>query len=292
MTFSELFAEFIELNEMVQSPHEVLNKKNRFINHIFPVFGNIEISNLKYKDIQKFVNELIYKKELSVKTAKNIHSIILVCFNYAIKNEYIDKNPASLVTFPKYDNKYDISLTTENLKNLIHEILHFENRDYRDIFIFALHGRRKNEILSLQWFQVDLTLKTYQITAQKNKSRKNDIHQMTDLLFDMLLERYRICKILKLNKPSDYVFYNPQTLTRYSDIKKPFAKLKELTGISSIRFHDFRHILGTYSILKKVPIEHISQALGHSSIEVTQKYITKDCNISKSVCDVFLSDFL
>ena len=40
-----------------------------------------------------------------------------------------------------------------------------------------------------------------------------------------------------------------------------------------------------------MPIEHISQALGHSSIEVTQKYITKDSQISKNVCETLLKDF-
>ncbi|MDY0327546.1 MAG: tyrosine-type recombinase/integrase [Arcobacteraceae bacterium] len=291
MTFEQLFLEYIELSEFMQSEHEIRNKKNRYDNHIKLVLGSKDIQDIKYKDVQMLLNNLIHKKELSVKTAKNILSIVQVCFNYAIKNDYIDKNPCSNLIYPKYNNKYDINVSKNDIKSLIDSIFEFENETMKDIFLVALHGRRKNEILSLQWNQIDLDLKIYNIPPQKNKSRKNDYHKMTEELYQMFLRRYNEASKIGFAKRLDFVFVNPNTLTRYQDISKSFNKLKISAGIKKMRFHDFRHILGTYAIAKKVPIEHISQALGHSSIGVTQKYITRDSGISKDVLDVFFSDF-
>ncbi len=291
MTFEQLFLEYIELSEFMQSEHEIRNKKNRYDNHIKPFLSVKQIQDIKYKDVQMLLNTLIHKKELSVKTAKNVMGIVQVCFNYAIKNDYIDKNPCTNLVYPKYDNKYDINVSKDDIKSLIDSIFAFENQDYKDIFLVALHGRRKNEILTMQWSQIDLDLKVYNIPPQKNKARKYDYHKMTEELYQMFSRRYNEAKKHGFIKQSDFVFTNPNTLTRYKDVSRAFKKLKTFAGIKKMRFHDFRHILGTYAIAKKVPIEHISQALGHSSIEVTQKYITRDSSISKNVIDSFLSDF-
>lgn len=292
MIYNDLFKEYIDIKSPLQSPREILNKYNRHKNHIQPIIGNIELSNIKYKDCQKIVNEVIYTKELSHKTAKNVIAVVKAVLNYAIKNEYIEKNVANFTEIPNFDNKYDLQITKQQIKDLIDNIISFENSLYSDIFVVALHGRRKTEILSLQWFQIDFSTKTYFIPPQKNKSRKYDVHTMTNLMYERLYQRYLDSKQYGLNRDSDYVFISPHTGTYLKDVKRPFKKLKHLSGVDRFRFHDFRHLLCSYTLNnKKLPIEHISQALGHSSIEVTQKYLTKDSNISCDVVSSMLCDF-
>jgi integrase len=294
MTFNELFTEYLELISPLQSPKELINKKSRYENHIKSFIGSLELSEIRYKHCQKIVNEAIYTKELSPKTAKNINAIVQTVLNYAIRNEYIDRNSAEKVIFPKYDNKYNIDLSKEQIQSLITNTFLVENPTHRDIFIFALHGRRKNEILSLQWSQIDFALNIYHIPPSKNKARKHDIHTMTTTIRNVLLSRFNEAKKQKDFSLNDFVFVSAQTNTMYVDFRKPFAKLKLLAGIgTSFRFHDYRHLLATYTINQKgVNIEFVSYALGHSSIEVTQKYITKDSNISKTVVNSLLSDFI
>ncbi len=289
MTFNDLFLEYLILFSSFQSQSEIINKKNRYKNHIKKYIGHKNIQDIKFKDCQEICNNIINVKKLSPKTAKNVNVIIQAVFNYAIKNDYIDKNPASYTIIPKFDNKYDIKLSDKQISNLINEIIKIDNLTYKTIFLFALHGRRLNEILSLQWYQIDLENKTYNIPPQKNKSKKNDIHKMTNLLYTHI-------QVLANTKPSislnDYVFINPKTGTRFKDIRKFFKTLKNKAGIDVMRFHDFRHILGTQGIKKGIPIEHISQALGHSGINVTQKYITKDYKISSDVVNNILDEYI
>lgn len=294
MTFDDLFVEYMEIVSPINSDKEFINKWNRYNNHIKPLIGDLELSNIKYKDCQKIVNEAIYTKELSPKTAKNINVIVQTVFNYAIRNEYTDKNPAQKVLFPKYDNKHNIDLSIEQIKSLITHTFNFPNPIHRDIFILALHGRRKEEILSLQWSQIDFALNVYHIPPTKNKSRKHDIHGMTTTMRNVLFSRFLEAKQNKDFSINDFVFLSSQTNTKFVDFRKPFQKLKSLAGIgASFRFHDFRHLLATYTInQKKQNIEFVSYALGHSSIEVTQKYITKDFNISAVVVNQLLEDFV
>lgn len=289
MIFKTLFDEYINIFKDIQSNSEIVNKNNRFKNHIEPIIGTMEIESIKFKHCQQIVNNIIKVKELSPKTAKNVNAVVQTIFNYAIKNEYTEKNPANYVIIPKFDNKYNIDLSSEQIKSLIDNILTFENDMYRLIFIFALHGRRKSEILKMQYYQLDLTNDIYTIPPQKNKSRKYDSHEMTPLLAS---ELHSYLKTKENIQQKDYLFLNENTNTYFKDIRKPFNQLKDLSNISKMRFHDFRHLLGTESIKKGVPIEHISQALGHSSIEVTQRYITKDAKISKKVVSSLLDTFI
>jgi integrase len=294
MTFNTLFLEYIEIISPLHSNKELINKKSRYENHIKSFISNLELQDIKYKDCQKIVNEAIYTKELSPKTAKNINAIVQTVLNYAIRNEYTEKNPAEKVIIPKYDNKYNIDLTKEQIQSLFDAVFSFPNPTHRDIFILAVHGRRKSEILSMQWSQIDFILNQYHIPPSKNKARKHDIHEITPILRNALFSRFEEAKKQDSFTLNDYIFLSSQTNTMYVDFRKPFYKLKALAGIGpSFRFHDFRHLLATYTINQKGSnIEHVSYALGHSSIEVTQKYITKDSNISAVIVNQLLEDFV
>lgn len=289
MTFHELFLEYIEVFKPIQSQSEIINKLNRYKNHIKPIFKNLDIEEIKFKHCQEVCNSVVKVKELSPKTAKNVNIVIQAVYNYAIRNDYTEKNPANYTMIPKFDNKYDIDLKPEQIRDLVSSILEFDNPMYRLIFIFALHGRRKSEILKMQYYQVHLETNTYSIPPQKNKSKKHNTHEMTPLLADSLKQFLEKRPNIK---DDDYIFLNENTNTYIKDIKRPFLKLKEQAGITRMRFHDFRHLLGTQSLKKGVPIEHISQALGHSSIEITQKYITEEPSISKKVVNEMLEEFI
>ncbi len=108
---------------------------------------------------------------------------------------------------------------------------------------------------------------------------------MTDELYKRLHKIYlKACVEQNTKYPVGYVFVNPLTNTRFKGVQKAWSRFLKNNNLPKIRLHDIRHLLGTYSInFLSLPIEHVSYALGHTNIEITQKYITVKPEISKDV---------
>ena len=72
---------------------------------------------------------------------------------------------------------------------------------------------------------------------------------------------------------AEYVFTNPDTGTRYTDIKKSFSAACREAGITNFTFHDLRHTFGTRLADAGVDVVKIKELMGHSSIVTTMRYI-------------------
>ncbi len=213
-----------------------------------------------------------------------------VMYKMAIRLEYIDKNPLLDVELPKYDNRKYFSYSTELQKKLIKTILEFDEVDFSDIFIFLLHGRRLNEVLSIEWEMIDMSQRVYYIPARINKARRNMSHKMTDLLYIILHNRlFNAMETLDTPFPTGLVFKNSQTNKKYVDLRKPWSRLLKSGDIPPTRIHDIRHLIGSYSInVLELPLEKVSHTLGHTSVEITQKYVTQKPENSRFVIQTLI----
>jgi integrase len=72
---------------------------------------------------------------------------------------------------------------------------------------------------------------------------------------------------------AEYVFVNPDTGTRYTDVRKSFPAACRQVGITDFRFHDLRHTFGTRLADAGVDVVKIKELMGHASIVMTMRYI-------------------
>ena len=218
MTLQNLFKQYFELIEPLQSVQTIRTKKGFTQKHIMPIFAQMPVSEVTYPMLQKFVNDLL-NNGLKPKTVKNILDVIKVVFKLAIRLSLIKENPCDFVELPKYDNKRYFSFSSAVQTDFIYAILTYDVYMYRDIFLFLLHGRRRNEVLSLSWDMVDMEQRLYYIPAQINKARKNMSYKMTDILYDRLMVHYlHACIKQNTRHPKGYVFINAQTNTQFSTL--------------------------------------------------------------------------
>ncbi len=290
ITIRELSKEYFELIDQLQSDSTIKRKKSIYNNHIEPNYGDSDLSTINFVQYQKFVNNLL-SQGLKPKTVKNIKDLVQAFYKMAIKLEYTDKNPLLDVELPRYDNKRHFNYSTEVQKKFIETIITFDEPIYSDMFFFLLHGRRLNEVLCLEWEMVDMVQKIYYIPARINKAKKNQSHKMTDQLFARLQNlQFNVLEEQKTVFPTGIIFKNPRTNKKYVDISKAWKRLLKSGNLPHIRIHDIRHLIGTYSInYLELPIEKVSHTLGHSSIEVTQKYVTPSPENSKYVTESLLN---
>ena len=273
-TFKSAYDDYIELYGKFLSPHEFHNRLSLWNNHL-AVLSDVEIRVFDFMSAQRFINSLL-EKGLRPKSVKNIKSFLQVIIKLAIIKGSISKNPLQYIKLPSSHYRYKIPLSEEEQKRLIRAILSFEEPNYKDIFLFLLHGRRLGEVLNLKWKNVSLDRKIYTIPSEINKARKEMSYSMTAPLFRVLSSRYM--RFYQLNDTApisdSYVFINPHTNNRYVDVRRAWSRLLASANLPHVKIHSLRHIIGSYSInVLEIPIEKVSDTLGHSSISTTQIYL-------------------
>ena len=286
MTLNELFKNYLEYYELILSPSTLRSDISTYQKHFKDDLGLKNVDEINFLDIQRFCNELI-KRDYKIKTVKNILAKLKVIFKLALKLEIINKNPCDFIELPKFDNKRYFDYSVSIQKKFIKAIS--ENKEPNaDIFFFLLHGRRKNEVLSLKFSDINFKTRTYTIPFKINKAKRDMVYKMSDDLYNRLYKRY--INIKRLGHKDDFVFKNPKTNTKYQDLRKSWHSLLRRNSLPIIRLHDIRHLIGTYSInYLKIPIEQVSFTLGHTNIITTQKYITANVRKSKETIENLLS---
>ena len=133
----------------------------------------------------------------------------------------------------------------------------------KPVFVFLREtGVRRGEALSLTWDRVRIDDR--KVVLNKTKSGKWRFAFLTD----------NAIEAVRVNPPAcEYVFYNPRTLTRWYDCKKYWERAREAAGYSWLRVQDLRRAFGIrLAEAEGVEMHHISKALGHSSVTVTERY--------------------
>lgn len=71
---------------------------------------------------------------------------------------------------------------------------------------------------------------------------------------------------------SEYIFVNPRTGKRLTDIKNAFVSACEDAGIEDFHFHDLRHTAATRMADAGVDAFTIAEILGHATLHMTKQY--------------------
>ena len=278
MTLKTIFDEYINSVLRTQKKSTIDTKKYYFKKH-FAKLQNKYITEIKTTDLQSFVDSLL-KKGYAPQTAKHLKNLIKAIFNYSIKKKYLDINPANNVEIPKFNNERKFFIEEEKAKELYKKILEIPNNQYRLMFLFLLRGRRKGEVLSLEWKDVNFTQKSYTIRDENNKIGETQKY----LLDSELIENFSYID----KKKNGLIFKSPITGKKMSDFPRAlWRSIKKELNIE-MRIHDFRHLLGFTLVNNNIPLEVISKTLGHKSIKTTQRYSNMKEEMAKLGSDTFL----
>ncbi|MDD5157284.1 site-specific integrase [Sulfurimonas sp.] len=281
-TLKSYFNEYMNFKESgsLLSPQKITIYKSFFSNHIPQQLKSKKLKQITKDDFQKVINTMVRNgnKPSFIETIKTCFSPI---FNDAIEKNIITKNIIKGLKFPDYDaNKY-FTLPDDKAKALVEEIMKIADNQYRLMFMFLLRGRRAGEVLSLDWSNINFENKIYTIKDSQSKIRKN----LTFALDDELIEHFKYLE----RKESGLVFVSPKTDKAFFTFPaRLWKRIKENAGITDMKLHDFRHLLGFTLVNNNVPLEYISKALGHSKITTTQRYSNQKELMAKQAVDTFL----
>lgn len=115
-------------------------------------------------------------------------------------------------------------------------------------------------------------------------------YSLTPLLKHRLKEHY---KNTFFNSLEDYVFTNPNTGSKYIDLRRSWNNFLNKNNLPKMRLHDIRHLIGTYAINHLgLSMESVMLTLGHSNITTTHNYLTRNKNLSKIVINSILESVI
>jgi integrase len=130
-------------------------------------------------------------------------------------------------------------------------------------------GCRKQELLGLEWCRVDLKENLLLLEAAHTKTGKRRSIPLNTAARAAILSRARFRA--EHCPASPWVFAHKDG-KRILDVKKSFATACRKVGIKDFRIHDMRHTCAAWLVSKGVPLSEVKELLGHSTINMTERY--------------------
>lgn len=203
---------------------------------------------------------------------------------YAKRNKVIDEVPD--IKAPKVQHKKKIvSDATLRLTTLYTTIgsLYKDEPFYRALFLFALYGRRWNEIRTLQWHDIDFVKNSYTIRAENNKIGIDQTYGLPVPIAETLS--------LILDTKVGLVFKSPITGKELYTPRKQLEKVKEQAKIPELTMHYFRHILVSAMGESGVAGTILSASLGHTHLAtVNEFYLSANHTKSSKVANLAIEN--
>lgn len=261
-TFEELKTRYMEEHSRInKTPSSCLRDVSSFKN-LIRLFGGMRMADISPSKISEYKG---LRKSEGAKPATLARELEVFrhSLNLAVREwEWLEKNPFEKVKIEKPNNKVERWVIREEEETL----LQYSEPWLREIIFFALNtGMRQNEILSLQWSQVDLVRRTSTLIETKNKEKRTV--PLNKGVLELLMEKGRAKSI------SGYVF-TTQAETRYNarNLLRSFYSARKKAGLEDVRFHDLRHTFATRLVQAGVDLYVVKELLGHKSLTMTLRY--------------------
>jgi len=248
-------------------------RKRQYELYIKPFIGNKAVSKIIENDIDtirknmEITNYHQYKEGgCSIRTIEKVLlQILKPILEYAKSNGALLK-PVPPINIPNRHKKKKKTVTnaTKKISLLYNAIQNRYKNDpfYRALFMFALFGRRWNEIATLQWNDIDFNNNRYIIRADNNKIGQDQTYDLPQPIKEPLI---------KIENKKGIIFKSPITGKKLHPPRKQLAKIKEDTEIKELTMHYFRHILVTALGETGTAATVLSASLGHTRAETVDE---------------------
>ncbi len=267
VTFDEMFKRWLLLKQSTRFSRSL---HGTYKNHVKKYIGSMNLKDIKARDIDII---MIGVKHQAAASRKRIVSIIKGVLMLALNEKIIKVLPLEsrhTVRVNSLEQKTIIIHAERKYKTVHESIMTVFAHDpkFRAVFLFGLSGRRKTEILFLQWNDVSLANRTYVVKSSHSKIKQ-------DLIFSLPGEIVAALREIKgKKKPKGLIFINPNTKRGYTDIRSKVQMIRDHSGWNEFGFHRMRNLTASALFSSGVDAGHLSSLLGHTNPKTLQQYLT------------------
>lgn len=275
------------------------NYRRNWDRHIKPALGELRLQGLTPLNLDDLYGDLAIErmvkvkkpdgstierkqKALKAKTIRNIHVQVSKMLADAERSELLGRNPADRANPPRVVRTTDEEIQawdSEELRTFLRKVK--DTRWYPMMRLAAMTGMRRGEVLGQRWQDIDFERKTLTVrqavvqagygtyidTPKSHRPRVIDLDPKTI----KALRRRRKAQIeARLAADSSYmvsdlVFTNDDgSLIHPDTFTQAFDRHVQAAGLRRITLHGLRHTHATLLLKAGVPVNVVSQRLGHA----------------------------
>lgn len=256
------------------------------LNNLIKRFGDIDISQIKEMDIEKYLKDE-KKANRSDSVVKKERAMLYQILNSAVANDIIQKNPVLYV--PKMKANGPViekdSFTEDEVKLLFDKLpdTFFGNM----IRLMLATGIREQELLALEPRHLDIDNKTIRIEQaikDINGHVEIGLPKTRDSIRTVNVPDFIIPVMIKL-KQTNFKYISQRLPDKgpctKNYFRKKFKELMNEVGVRELTPHCCRHTYVSQMQASGVSLDTIRSLVGHSDIDITEHYLHVQDNVKK-----------
>jgi len=264
--------------------------------HIFPVLGERRIERVGPQDVQRLVNS--WSDAYAPRTVKRNYEVVRAMFGFAVRNDWLARNPCRNIKLPLVEGTRRHDLTPEDVARIASHIA----VEYQPmVWIGATLGLRWSEVAGLRVSRLDLVggkLSVVETIVRgiggrnvfgppKSKAGKRTMF-MPAAIVTMLAGHLEEAGLTA--DESDALVFTDEDggPLRYSNWRRrvwlPAAKA---AGCEGAGFHDLRRLNATTLVVRGIDVKTAQVRLGHADPRMTLAiYASAPAAVDRAAADV------
>lgn len=271
---------YLDYLKAMQKSDNTIKSYLTHINEMLSIVGKNE-NDITYVDL------LNWQKNISNNSSATVNlkiSAVQSYFKYLKKIRAIDENPASDLERVKTHSKGKVYISPDDMKLIINNM--YTTQGKAIVALIASTGLRFQEMANITLDDYKNALATDRsiiIIGKGNKERKIYVNDSTRMYIDTYLS-----KEYKNKRGTDKLFVSADESSLRRALIRAATKAN-LPYAKDISPHWLRMFFATNSMEHGVDLATIRDALGHSNIAITSRYV-KSCD--KKIKDVMSKDMI
>lgn len=243
--------------------------------------GKVRVDKITPQAVKRWLAELM-EHEVGARTRENAFVVLQAALQTAVESNYLIRNPCEAVERPAYEPSEASPFELLETKHLLRMV---GGHKHEALYRIAIEtGMRQGELFGLLWDNVDLKAKQLHVRQQATEvggklvigkpKTKRSIRtlDLTPASLDALI-RLKAQQLKAGEAGNPIVFPNQDGgyLRKGSFNRWSWKPLLIQAELGHRGFHQMRHTAATLMLKAGIPINVVSETLGHSSATVTLK---------------------
>ena len=273
------------------SPLTLASYRGELERNVLPFFGDKEINSISSVDVEMWLDDLLARAQ-APETAKRSYAVFRSLMHKATVLGLCEANPArSEVIEPLPSCRKETEILSQDDLTAVLDAVKEEPLRWRGYVMSALEtGARRGELVALRWKNIDFSSRiiifdssAYKLAGEKAgiKCTKNGKTKKVHVSMDLLrllrsLQREQMRDCLRNGVPYDvagFVFGKCGAMMHPTTPTGWWSKFQKRHSLKHYKLHALRHTMASYLLASGASLKTVSSRLGHSGLEITQRYL-------------------